>query len=180
MLLTTLQRLGRSAFDTSSFLFGPAVDDPVREPPVDLHSLKARLHEAQVLARPGFMALHAVRDGAHIVDFECDSASLAATRLMLGGDRGLVGGRLVEILAGRPGRGAIFEQYRRVVEFGAARAMQQPVERNHCIDVLRHAAVRLRDGVAVRLTNLSAVRREIALRREIHARALMVSSRAGA
>ena len=94
MLLTTLQRRGRSAFDTSSFLFGPAVDGPAREPLVDLHSLKARLHEVQVLARP--------------------------------------------------------------------------------------AAVRLRDGVAVRLTYLSEVRREIALRREIHARALMVSSRAGA
>ncbi len=171
MLLSTLQRLGRSAFDASSFLFGPAVDGPVRERPVDLHSLEVRLHEVEVLARPGFMTLHAVRDDAQIVDFEWDSASLAATRLMLGGDRGLVGGRLVELLAGRPGRGAIFEQYRRVVEFGAARAIQQLVERNLRVEVLRHAAVRVRDGVAVRLTNLSAVRREIALRREIQARA---------
>lgn len=180
MLLSTLQHLGHKAFDASSVLFATALDNPVHERPVDVQSLELRLRAAQALARPGFMVLHAVRDGAQIVDFECDSASLAATRLMLGGDRGLVGGRLVEILAGRPGRGAIFEQYRRVVEFGAARAMQQSVERNHRIDVLRHAAVRLRDGVAVRLTNLSAVRREIALRREIHARALMVSSRAGA
>jgi hypothetical protein len=180
MLLSTLQRLGRSAFDASSFLFGPAGDDPVRERPVDLHSLEARLRAAQVLAQPGFMALHAVRDGAHIVDFEWDNASLAATRLLLGGDRGLIGARLVELLAGRPGRGAIFDHYRRVVEFGAARAIQQPVERNQCVEVLRHAAVRLRDGVAVRLTNLNAVRREIALRREIHARALMHDSRAHA
>ena len=170
MLRSTLQRLGRDAFDATSCLFGSAVDGPVRERPVDLHRLEVRLHEVHVLARPGFMVLHAVRDGTQIVDFECDSASVAAICLMLGGDRGLVGRRLAEILAGQPGRGAIFEQYRRVVEFGAARAIQQPVERNQGVEVLRHAAVRVRDGVAVRLTNLSAVRREIALQREIQAR----------
>lgn len=178
MLLSTLQQLGHKAFD-ASVLFAPAHDDPAHERPVDVQSLELRLRTAQALARPGFMSLHAVREGAHIVDFEWDNASMAATRWLIGGDRGLVGERWVATLAGCAGRGAIFEQYRRVVEVGSARAMQQPVERNHCVEVLRHAAVRLRDGVAVRLTNLSAVRREIALRREIHARALMVSSRAG-
>ena len=83
--------------------------------------------------------------------------------------------RLVEVLAGRSGRGEIFNQYRRVVEFGAARAVQQRVELNNSVEVLRHAAVRLHDGVAVTLTNLSALRRELALRREIQARTLMVS-----
>jgi len=180
MLVSTLQRLGRTAFNTSSFLFGPAFDDPVRARPVDLQSLEQRLRATQAQSRPGFMVLHAVRVGGHVVDFEWDNASMAATRLLLGGERTLIGERLVEILAGRPGRGAIFDQYRRVVEWGAARAVQQAVERNQRVEVLSHAAVRLRDGVAVRLINLTAVRREIALRREIHARALMVSARATA
>jgi len=180
MLLSTLQRLGRSAFDTSSFLFGPAVEDTWVEPPVDLLSLEERLRATQALAKPGFMALHAVRKGAQIVDFEWDNASVAASRLLRGTATGLLGKRLVEVLAGRSGRGEIFSQYRRVVEFGAARAVQQRIEFNASVVVLRHAAVRLHDGVAVTLTNLSALRHEVALRREIQARSLMLSSAAHA
>ena len=180
MPLSTLQRLGRSAFDASSFLFGPAVDDPAVALPVDVQNLEERLRAAQALAKPGFMALHAVREGAHIVDFEWDNASVAASRLLRGTATGLLGKRLVEVLAGRSGRGEIFNQYRRVVEFGAARAVQQRIKLNTSVDVLRHAAVRLHDGVAVTLTNLSALRRELALRREIQARSLMLASTAGA
>ena len=180
MPLSTLQRLGRSAFDAASFLFGPAVDDPAVALPVDVQNLEERLRAAQALAKPGFMALHAVREGAHIVDFEWDNASVAASRLLRGTATGLLGKRLVEVLAGRSGRGEIFNQYRRVVEFGAARAVQQRIELNTSVDVLRHAAVRLHDGVAVTLTNLSALRRELALRREIQARSLMLASTAGA
>jgi hypothetical protein len=176
MLQSTLQSLGRAACQASSLFFAPAVDRPAPDMPIDLKGLEERLRAAQVLARPGFMALHAVREGAHIVDFEWDNASIAATCLLRGSTRGLVGERLVEVLAGCPGRGAVFNQYRCVVEFGGAHAVQQPVERNQCVEVLRHTAVRVRDGVAVRLTNLSALRREAALRREIHARALMVNS----
>lgn len=180
MLLSTLQRLGRSAFDASSFLFGPAADDPVRQRPVDLRSLEARLRVAEVLARPAFMSLHAARDGAHIVDFEWDDASVGATRMLCRRADGLIGRRLVEVLADRPGRGEVFNQYRRVVEFGAARAVQQRIEFNDSVEVLRHAAVRLHDGVAVTLTNLSALRRALALRREIQARSLMLASTARA
>lgn len=175
MLLSTLQRLGRNAFDASSFLLGPAADDPLRQRPVDLQRLEARLRDAQALAWPCFMSLHAVRDGAHIVDFEWDDASVGATRMLCGRAGGLIGQRLVEVLAGRPGRGEVFNQYWRVVEFGAARAVQQRIEFNDSVEVLRHAALRLHDGVAVTLTNLSALRRALALRREIHARALMVT-----
>ena len=172
MLLSTLQRLGRSAFDASSFLFGPAADDSVV--PVDVRDLEERLHAAQALATPGFMTLHAVREGPEIVDFEWDSVSVVASRLLRGTAASVLGRRLVEVLAGQPRRGDIFNQYRRVVEFGAAQALQQPVELNASVVLLRHAAVRLHDGVAVTLTNLSALRRELALRREIHARSLMV------
>ncbi len=175
MLLSTLQRLGRSAFEASSFLIGPAADDPVRRRPVDLQRLVARLHDAEALAWPCFMSLHAVRDGAHIVDFEWDDASVGATQMLCGRAGGLIGQRLVEVLAGRPGRGELFNHYWRVVEYGAACDVQQRIETNDSVEVLRHAVLRLHDGVAVTLTNLTALRRALALRREIHARALMMT-----
>lgn len=180
MLLSTLQRLGRSAFDASPFLFGPAVDDTLRDTSIDVRGLEGRLRLAQAQAQPGFMTLHAVREGRHIIDFEWDNASVVATRLLRGTAGSLLGERLVEVLAGQAGRGEVFNQYRRVVEFGTARAVQQRIELKHSVDILRHAAVRLHDGVAVTLTNLSAARREVTLRREIQARASMPSSRAHA
>jgi len=175
MLESTLKRFGRTDFEAPFLLSRPPVEEPVHDTPIDLKRLEGRLRAARALAQPGFMTLHAVREGVHIVDFEWDSASVEATRLLRGCARGLVGERLVDVLAGLPGRGAVFEQYRRVVEFGAAQAVMQPVDRNHCIiDVLRHAAVRLGDGVAVRLINLRAVRREVALQREIYRRTMIV------
>ena len=175
MLRSTLQRFGRSAFDLSSSLFGAVANDFHSGDMVDVHSLEHRLRTAQAQAQPGFMALRAVRSGLHIVDFEWQTASVAATCLMRGGGNSLLGRSLVEVLAGRAGRGEIFEQYRCVVEFGAARAVQQTVVINHSVDVLRHAAVRLHDGVAVTLTNLSAVRRSLGLQREIRARMRMLA-----
>lgn len=178
MLLSTLQSHGRRALDASSFLSDLAVEDPVRERPVDLQGLDARLRNAEALAWPCFMSLHAVRDGARIVDFEWDDASVGATRMLCGRAGGLIGQRLVEVLAGSPDRGEVFAHYWRVVEFGAARAVQQRIEFNASVEVLRHAALRLHDGVAVTLTNLSELRRALALRREIQARTLMATDRA--
>ena len=175
MLRSTLQRFGRSAFDLSSSLFGTVANDFDSGTMVDVQCLEHRLHTAQAQAQPGFMTLRAVRNGPHIVDFEWQTASVAATCLMRGGGTSLLGRGLVEVLAGRAGRGEIFEQYRCVVEFGAARAVQQTVVINHSVDVLRHAAVRLHDGVAVTLTNLSAVRRSLGLQREIRARMRMAA-----
>ena len=61
----------------------------------------------------------------------------------------------------------------RVVEFGAAQAVRQPLAVNARVDVLRPAAVRVHDGVAVTLVNESAVRRALALQSEIESRASM-------
>lgn len=173
MLLPSLQRLGRRAFNLSSFLFAPLSPGASMNVPVDVRSLERRLLAAQELATPGFMTLHAVRSGAHIIDFDWDFASLAAARLLCGDPPDLRGRHLIEVLAGRAGRVAVFNQYRRVVEFGAARAVRQTVDVNTSLDVVRHGAVRLGDGVAVTLTNLSAIRRVQALRREIKARAAL-------
>ncbi len=192
MFVSTLQRLGRNAFEASSVFFGPPLDAHVQETRMDLRHLKERLRAAQALARPGFMVLHAVREAGCIVDFEWDYASLLAMRWLRGSTRdsgrdsrrgdlhSLIGESLVEALAGRPAGAAVFDQYRRVVECGAAHAVQQPVERHHVVEVLHHAAVRLHDGVAVRLSNLSAVRREVELRRAIRACSLVLGSSAPA
>ncbi len=178
MNLSVLQRLGRNAVHASSILFwqdSRAGEDDV---PVDVRSLHARLLAAQDLATPGFMTLRAVRRGHNVDDFEWEFASHAAARMLCGDVIGLRGQRLVEVMRGHAGRGEVFNQYRRVVEFGSAKAVWQMFQVNNAVDVLRHAAVRLGDGVAVILTNVTAVRRELALRREIAAREAMVAAHA--
>ena len=177
MMKTGLGRLGRSMFGMVTSQFAPVANDPQADELVDVQSLQTRLWTAQAQAQPGFMVLHAVREGNDIVDFEWDTASAVATRLLAGSTPPLYGQRLVEVMAGHAGRGDVFNQYRQVVERGAARAVQQRIKMNHSVDVLRHAAVRLHDGVAVTLTNLSALRRELALRREIQARTRMALRR---
>lgn len=158
---------------------GPGAVGVTAEPPVDVRSLEQRLRDVQRSTAPGFMSLRAVRHGADIVDFEWDFADPAAVRLMSSSTRGLVGRRLHEVLAARPGRAEVFGQYRRVVDFGASKAVRHWVELEASPVIVRHAALPLHDGVAVILTNLSAVRRAVALRREIEARAAMGSVRRG-
>lgn len=179
MGLSQLHRLGRSACNASSMWFGRLGELMSPAPPVDVTNLEHRLRAVRSLTALGFMALQAVRRDDQIVDFEWDFADAQAVRLMAGGADSLIGRRLIEVLAGRPGRGEIFQQYRRVVEFGAARPVRHWVEVNASPSVLRHAAVRLHDGVAVTLTNVSTVRRELALQREIAARSAMVATGTG-
>lgn len=142
-------------------------------PPIDVRRLRERWQAAQAQATTGFMALHAVRERGHVVDFELDSASAAAVRLLHGDEFSLLGQRLAQVLAGHDGGLAVFDHYRRVVEFGAARAAHHRAAAPASQDVLRHAAVRLCDGVAVTLTNVSALRRLWALQCEIESRVLI-------
>lgn len=145
-------------------------------PSVDVRRLRERWQAAQALATTGFMALHAVRERGHIVDFELDSATAAAVRLLHADAPSLRGRRLAHMLAGHDGGRAVFNHYWRVLEFGAAQAAHHRVPAADSKDVLRHAAVRLSDGVAVRLTNVSALRRLSELQSEIESRALISSS----
>ena len=171
--LNPLRLVARNASNASALLQRPRFDDSAADLAVDVRSLSTQLYKARALSAPGFMTLHAVRSRNQIVDFEWDSASVAADWWLTNGPTGLVGKRLVAVLAGRAGRGEIFSQYWRAVEFGGARAVCQNIEFRGALVVLRHAPVRLNDGVAVTLTNLTAVRREIALEREISARMAM-------
>ena len=73
----------------------------------------------------------------------------------------------------------MFEQYRRVVEAGAASATKQLHHVDGARDTIRHGAVRLGDGVAVTLINVSAVRRVHELRLALQAQQAMTVAHAG-
>jgi PAS domain-containing protein len=131
-----------------------------------LQRLQCRLLEAQSLARPGFMTLRAVRDGAGIVDFCWTFVSAAAGRMLGRNAIDLYGKRLLDVLGEHPGREAMFEQYRRVVEVGAAGATQQV------------HPTRVGDGVAVTLINVSATRRAHALSLAVKAQQALTEAHA--
>lgn len=133
-----------------------SLDAPRRE-------LQVRLLEAQSLVRPGFMTLRAIHNGRDVVDFEWTFASAGAGRMLGRQAVDLYGKRLLDVLRVHPGRDAIFQQYRRVVVVGAAGATRQVHAAQSGLDSIRHAAVRIADGVAVTLINVSAVQRAAAL-----------------
>jgi hypothetical protein len=137
-----------------------------------LQSLGMRLRAAQELARPGFMALRAVRRGDCIVDFAWNFVSTAAGRILGHNAVDLYGKRLRLVLAGQDSNEALFEQYRSVVERGTASATKL-VHRTHGgRDIYRHGAVRVGDGVAVTLINVSAAHRAHMLGLELRAQQL--------
>jgi PAS domain-containing protein len=134
----------------------------------DLHTLEWELRAALELVRPGFMALSAMRHGERIVDFVWSFASTAAGRILGRNALDLYGKRLRVVLAREDGCEAVFEQYRHVVEQGAASATQvHQIHDRH--DTYRHGAVRVGDGVAVTLINVSAAHRAHALGLALHA-----------
>jgi hypothetical protein len=135
------------------------IDDP--------HTLEVELRAALELARPGFMTLSATRQGERIVDFVWSFVSTAAGRILGRNALDLYGKRLCVELAGQDGCAALFEQYRRVVLEGSASATQMHQTRGR--DIYRHGAVRVGDGVAVTLINVSAAHRARALGLALHA-----------
>lgn len=140
-----------------------------------LHTLESQLQAAHQLLRPGFMTLCAVRHGDCIVDFVWSFASTIAGRILGCNALDLYGKRLRVVLAGRDGCEPVFEQYRYVVEQGKASATRQ-VHRTHGgVDTYRHGAVRVGDGVAVTLINVSAANRAHALRLALLAQQAMSS-----
>ena len=108
------------------------------------------------------MAFTAMREGERIVDFIWSFASTAAGRILGRNALDLYGKHLRVVLAGEDCCEALFQQYRRVVEQGAASATQvHQIHGRH--DTYRHGAVRVGDGVAVTLINVSAAHRAHAL-----------------
>jgi hypothetical protein len=142
-------------------------------PPLDVRCLQARWQAELNQTTTGFMALHAVRREGCVVDFQLDTASVDVIELLCGGGPCEPGQRLAQVLAGHADRRCVFDQYRHVLEFGAARSAHHRVAARTSMDVLRHTAVRLSDGVAVTLTNVSALRRLWALQSEIDSRRLI-------
>lgn len=132
-----------------------------------LRTLKARLAAASRQARPGFMTLSALRDTGEIVDFVWDFVNDDAARLHGVKPEQLRGLRLRDMLGGSDDCASVFEQYRRVVEEGVADATCLSHDLNGLHDLYRHSAVRLGDGVAVSLTNVSALGRARSLQEEV-------------
>ncbi len=114
---------------------------------------------------PGTMRLQAVREGGRIVDFSWESANRSAARLMRCEPEALRGKHLLDVIAGPMDHPALIDLYRRVVEHGNAQSFAQVHRVDGWHDVVVHRVVRSGDGVAVTLTNHSAMRRELAARR---------------
>lgn len=134
------------------------------------HSPKWRLLAAEELARPGQMRLQPVRRGAWVVDLRWVDIDVRAARALQHLPEGLVGKRLLDVLAGRRGHRSIFDHYRRVLETGVPEvALQLHVDLGS-EDIWRHAARRQDDEVVVTLLNLGAARRALALHAELATR----------
>ncbi len=116
-------------------------------------------HEA-----PGTMRLNAVREAGRIVDFQWQAANAAAARLMRCKPHELCGKCLLDVIAGPMDHPALIDLYRRVLEHGNAQSFAQVHRVDGWHDVVVHHVVRSGDGVAVTLTNHSALRRELAAR----------------
>ena len=170
MPLATPQTLSRPSVPVPTAAYARVLQDSAFAAHVSVPSRsgKWRLLAAQELARPGLMTLQAVRNRGRVVDFVWVFASAGAARLLGRHALDLVGQRLLCVMGGHVGHLAVFDQYRCVVEQGAAEAIRQMHVVNDSNDIYRHAAVRLGDGVAVTLTNLSAARRAHALRLELN------------
>jgi hypothetical protein len=122
---------------------------------------------AHELAKPGFMTLCAIRAGGQIVDFEWDYVNSSAARMFLGVRDRMVGQRLLDSGLGRERLLAFCAHYRRVADGLTSETLQHEHVGNGIDGLIRHAAIRLGDGVAVTLSNLTAVSRADALRVEL-------------
>lgn len=122
---------------------------------------------ARTGATAGTMRLRAVRDRGRIVDFTWEAVNLAAAKLLSCVPPDLLAKGLSETVSGGPlGHPALIDRYRRVLEYGNAQSFAQVHLVDGHQDVVVHRVVRMGDGVAVTLTNLSADRRKQAWRLE--------------
>jgi hypothetical protein len=121
------------------------------------------------------MSLNAIRRGGRVVDFVWSFASAAAGRMLGLSAIDLYGKRLSAVFAD-DGSEAVFRHYRSVVEQGRASATQQVHHGHGSHDTYRHGAVRVGDGVAVTLINVSAARRARALQMALLAQQAMTAA----
>ncbi len=143
--------------DTTPFAYVTEPSPPTARSAGELPALQLRPQATHGL-RPGFMVLRAVRAHGEIVDFTWTFASAAAGRLLGRPALELYGKRLLDVLGGHAGCEALYEQYSRVVLHGKVGATQQVHRTRGLRDTIRHGAVRVGDGVAVTLINVSATR----------------------
>ncbi len=170
MLATTpnaaVAALASTSMQPAKLATQPGALDALGAPaaPIEPRSPRWQWMIAKDLARPGFMTLRAVRQRGLIVDFVWDSACPVASRLLNQTGQDLRGRSLLRALAKEPCCATAFARYRCVVQTGSAQAIRHPAQVNGHVDICRHGAVPWHDGVAVTLTNLSAIQQVQALR----------------
>jgi hypothetical protein len=108
---------------------------------------------------PGRMRLHALREGARVVDFTWVFVNDAAARLCRCEPLSLLGKGLRANVAGALGHPVLIERYRRVLEHGNTQSFEQVHLVDGRQDIVVHRVRRVGDGVEVTLTNRSAARR---------------------
>lgn len=129
--------------------------------------IRSATRPVRARATPGTMRLRAVRERGRVVDFSWESVSPAAAKLLRCQPPDLLARGLSETVSGGPlGHPALIDRYRRVLEYGNAQSFAQVHVVDGHQDVVVHRVVRMGDGVAVTLTNLSADRRQQAWRLE--------------
>lgn len=123
----------------------------------ELRELEERFRVAQDLSPDGFAILIAKRDaGNAIVDFVFSYINSAALRFIGRSERQLEGALLLEVLPGLTPPNQIFASFARVVETGEPFTSELRYNADGISDWFRVMTIKLRDGIAVSLRNITA------------------------
>ena len=133
-----------------------------------LRRSEERLRISQELSLDAFTILDSVRDetGA-IVDFVWTYLNPKAAELLQRPVENLIGQRLLEVLPGDRAKTELFERYVRVVETGIAHDLELSYNTNGIMGWFRNMAVKLEDGVAISLTDITQRKRSEAEREQL-------------
>lgn len=116
-----------------------------------------RFRVAQELSLDAFTILDAIRDEAGVIqDFCCTYVNPAAARLLQRERETLEGARLDDVLPGNRTSSDLFDRYVRVVETGEPHDIEIHYESAGRRGWFRNMAVKLQDGVAVSLSEITA------------------------
>jgi PAS domain S-box-containing protein len=136
-----------------------------------LSRVEERFRVAQALSVDGFTVLRAVREANDVVDFEWEYVNPAAEALFGRSSEELVGRRLLDVLPGCRDHPDLFPRFVRAVESGGADVAEFEYHADGLDGHFRNVAVRLGDGVALTIEDITARKQDEAERIELLQRA---------